>query len=443
MKFHFQWRKTATLLILLSLSALLFVLSQFLLRPSAIDNQQFIPKNARNILRVNGNVFFDKAVYSLLFESKEQALLLALQEEISTKRKGKGKSTELGIDFLNDLFLFQDSISGGEMTVFIFHLAQPRKFIKNAPFFLNQNQFISVKGSTGLYLNYSGKKRSNKDLQALADGYLSQKNEQERFSKGSTAMAELELNHFNLLGLDVKTKEKISVSLENKSIHWKGKVRCTLMNKQLPNWHLKPAFTHFSSALISPELTDSLISQSKLIGMSLPAISHFSINYGGLLIQDSERLRFTPKMDVLIQFKEKTSRNALFNNPARLEELGFTFENNRLLAGSLTYFVDSLDERTFFIGLNRNSIQAGKSKVIFALQGNLSYLTQIDGGGFIGNIIQFNPRFKALQNFFSKLNTCSIVWENSNSSSNFSGELRFKNENYLMNEILRLYLGLK
>ena len=80
-------------------------------------NQEIVPESAYFSFKLQFKDFIKHAIYSMIFESKDQDLINKLVQFLKSENKGK-MIDELGIDYFSDFTIFGDKIN--QKSIFVF-----------------------------------------------------------------------------------------------------------------------------------------------------------------------------------------------------------------------------------------------------------------------------------------------------------------------------------
>ncbi|MCE3294871.1 MAG: hypothetical protein K0R65_585 [Crocinitomicaceae bacterium] len=417
-----------------------------ILNQSNRGTTRLVPKDANFVFQVNIKEFVKSSTYSLIFNSKDQALLNAFEIYLEKQRKGDQNTNRFGVDFTQDLTIFGQNYKGGEVYVMVFNLFNPHDFEENTRPLLTSKQALLRKDNIGIVLTYFGKSKvSQNELNA----YLAKLEFTKEDKKQTIAPREF----FNLALSDFKVNEKIHVEkgeirsqVDENRLLVNGEFTTRKKSYEVSRWTLIPNGLHIENSLISNAMQDTMQKYLQQIGISIDQVDRISMNYYGTEIQETERgILFTPIFDLLLTFKEDFSLQKMFKDVHFLEELGFEKENNIIHAGKLDYYIDSVDHNTLFIGNQLKQVVRRRSKNLFSVSGDIANLTSIKGGGFISSFIEMLPPFRASKGLFQNIKTINFqaVPTIDNDKVIVSGDMTFKDNSYLYNEFLRFFLTLK
>jgi hypothetical protein len=257
---------------------------------------------------------------------------------------------------------------------------------------------------------------------------------------------------------EAKEGQILSVSTSSKSLFGKGQMSVQLLSNELildgefatqknisqSNWTLKKDGFHLLCGIIPENYADTLQSLMNAKGFNLPKISRFSVNYRGTNIGENNIL---PDGDLLLSFESKLDKKALVENQKPWQKLGFVVEASTangllLIREDKAYTLRILDDFTLFFGSNTANLLQEKNSDLFLLEGDLTNLTEINGGGLMAVGLNFYPPYKASKTLFQSLSVAEIKFKSVNGKNNLTGKFAFKNEKTVVTEMLRFLLTL-
>jgi hypothetical protein len=113
-----------------------------------------------------------------------------------------------------------------------------------------------------------------------------------------------------------------------------------------------------------------------------------------------------------------------------------------LIREDKAYTLRILDDFTLFFGSNTANLLQEKNSDLFLLEGDLTNLTEINGGGLMAVGLNFYPPYKASKTLFQSLSVAEIKFKSVNGKNKLSGKFEFKNEKTVVTEMLRFLLTL-
>lgn len=408
-----------------------------------------VPEKANFVLQMQVKDFIKSSTYSILFESKDQELLNGLESFLSKQRKGTGKNNDFGIDYTADMILFGEAFESGQNYVMLFNLASEKKFKKNLPNFLKRNQAFISDHKLGILVTHYGEKPVNrKKLQAYTENLLTRNSKGKRSNTlvhpESADFCKLNLNKFKINDEIFISSGVISTQINKQKLNISGELKTVDHRYEISEWSLLPQGLHVENSFISPTMQDSIQHYLAKIGLCTPSVARISMNYMGIEFQDYENtMIMTPIFDLLLTFDEPFNSEQIFKNTTEIEKFGFMREKNKIQSGKFTYFIDSLDSKTLYVGVHQQQVNRKKSTSLFSLSGDITMLTELREGGFIASLVESTSMFRAPKNLFQNIQKIDIEALPKNDKIQIEGIMEFKKDSYLYNEFLKFYLTFK
>ncbi len=416
-----------------------FLLSEFLFAKKINENAFYIPESAELVVKMDAKSFFQSAIYDVFLDDKDKEVFSQVKK-MAQKDFDNSPWKDAGIDLLSEVIYFEKSVSGGKITGFLFNLTDVKIFKSNISSMVSENQFFNANENVGILISTTSG-ISDKQAKAFASQALTKKNVNPKIFTSEN-----------------KEGQILSVSTSSKSSFGKGQMNVQLLSNQLmlegefaaqnnistSNWTLKKDGFHLLSGIIPQNLADTL--QSKMIadGFNLPKINRLSVNYRGTNIGENNIL---PDGDLLISFDSKLDRKALVENQIPWQKLGFVVEASTpngllLIKEEKAYTLRILDDFTLFFGSNTSNLLQKKNTDLFLLEGDLTNITEINGGGLMTVGLNFYPPYKASKTLFQSLSVAEIKFKAMNGKNKLTGKFAFKNEKTVVTEMLRFLLTL-
>jgi len=416
-----------------------FILSEFLFANKPNKNALYIPVDADLVLKIDARSFFQSAVYDVFLDDKDKEVFAQL-EKMAQSDFDNSPLKETGIDLLSDVIYFEKSISNGKISGFLFNLTDAINFKTRFSSSTSKNQFFNSNENVGILISTTSG-ISDKQAKAFVLKALSQKN----------------VNTKTFI-LEEKDGQVLSICTSVKSLFGKGQMSVQLLSGELilegqfsakrsisqSNWTLKKDGFHLLCGIIPENYADTLQSSINVEGFDLPKINRFSVNYRGTNIGENNIL---PDGDLLLSFESKLDKNAFLENQKPWQNLGFVVEaateNGLLLIrDDKAYTLRILDDFTLFFGSNTANLLQEKNTDLLILEGDLTNLTEINGGGLMAVGLNFYPPYKASKTLFQSLSIAEIKFKSVNGKNKLTGKFAFKNEKTVVTEMLRFLLTL-
>lgn len=443
-------KKLLAAFVLISILWLLFFFTALFCEQQKNDNNLFVPQNSTFAMRIDGRSIAENTFFSVFLEARDEKLLRKIRNSLDELKEKQIKNT--GINFLSDMILFSVPYKNGNLIGVSLNLTAPSKFKKNYPNVFGKDQFIDIHGNVGLILLYrsdSAKrlvdKRElvtfyHKQIPAKNPFVLNRKNKKilQMYTKGSLFGNS---DYFASSNLFFET-HKSSITIEG---------NLEISQKKTPNNQLEKHFLatkkgdfHFSTAIISNSIQDSLQKALNKMGLNLPKIKSLSCNYRGMTILNNETGMHTiPNIDLVLEFKNAITAESILNNSELLNKIEGTFSDDQLTISNRSYHILQIDKYTIFIGTSEVPVFSDNAEII-AVKGNLSSILKIEGGGLITSFLEIVPIYRASKELFDNTEDFEIIVKKTNDQkAQIKGNISFKKDHYAMNEFLKFLLESK
>lgn len=437
-------KKLLAAVVLLSILWLLFFFTQLFCQQPENNNNLCVPENSTFAVRINGRSIAEHTFFSVFLEEKDEKLLHKIRNTIDELKNEDFK--DLGINFLSDMIVFSTPYKDGDLIGISLNLSKPSVFKKNCPSVFGKNQFYDVHENVGLILFYHSNNQINsKELLSYLHKQIPAKNPfvSDRQDKKIVQMH----TKGNVFGnASYFSSSNLFFETEKSKITIKGKLNivdkyATLASGKTYFLETEKESFHFSTAIVSNTIQDSLKEILDKMGLKLPQIQSISMNYKGMEIVNNETGMHTlPTIDLVLKFKNPTSVNSILNNTELLTKLEAKFHDNELTIGKHNYYVKQLDKYTIFFGKSKNPIFSNNAEII-AIKGNLSSILKIEGGGIITSFLEIVPIYRASKELFDNTKVFEVVIVKENEKqAKIKGNITFKKGHYPMNEFLKFLL---
>lgn len=412
----------------------------------------YIPKNANLIFKLNSKDFFKSSTYSLIFSSKDQQLLNSFEAFLNKQRKGTGKSTDFGIDFVSDFTFYAQDFNQGQNYVILFNLMNRKKFLKNMPASLSKNQAMAIKGNMGALVTYYGEQPAKQaKIKAFAQGIF-KKTSGFKFSFAKEELFNTNFTNYRVNSQLFIDKGKISSSISETQFKIQGELDVEFEEGLTRRWSLIPALSdnplHIENSIFSKMMQDTIQRYMEKMGISSPPINHVSFNYYGIKLQFTDKtdigVIFTPIFDLIVTFDSKYDVDEIFKNSAQIEKFGFIRVNNAIVAEDVKYKIREIDSTTLYIGNNNELVIKRNKNDLFRISGDISRLTHVEGGGFFLNtMLNAYPPYKASKDLFEGIQRVKLVVKPKGKKVTIDGKIDFHPDHYLFNDLFKFYLNIK
>ena len=431
-----------------------FLITQLISKDPEHKNEYFIPENATFAVKLDSRKLVNKALFTLLFEGRDEKIVEKIREVLSKPRESK---KDIGVNMLSDAVVFATPFKNGKLFILSLNLSNPSDFESNITELLNEKQVVEVIDNVGFILTYISNDGSNsiekreissyfkKNIQTLSDnstsrftGKVKEGSFLQSYTKGDLFGEETYFNssnsQFYLAENGVDLSSDLTLSNKNK-IEAAHKILIPRFGK-----------FHFSSGIVPPSLQDSLSAIAGRLGLKLPALKSCSMNYGGINIQSNDDgMTVLPEIDLLLEFKTAFTVEDLFKQDTILKKIGGKFENKIFKIGGKRYYYEQIDSKTICISSSKSTaIIKNKNQELAAVKGNLASLLKIEGGGMIITLLDMIPAYKASKELFTNIDDVNISLNKSKgNTAKMKGSITFKKDHFVMNEMLKFALEMQ
>lgn len=392
------------------------------------ENHNYIPENSQIIVAFNG----DKAVKSILTDflcSQDETLL----EKLNTEKGEIKKST--GINFLSDIILFSITDKKEKITGLIFNLTSESDFKTNFA-----ERVIASNKKVGILIFDSN--IPEKNLKTIVSNLILK---QTNLYQNQLSVLRNYKAHVSIWSKSNATKTNLkyaSLIINKNEIKVNGelfidKIDLIETNKITNN----SSSINVSTCLFPKEFGDSILS---FIGVSSNQIIGVSANYRSLKIEQENSLEIVPDADFIYQLKNDVSINDVLKKLEAKESISEITATNFVFGGK-QFNYKQIDSKTVYIGrTDFNNISYENSGSIIAINGDPSYLTEIEGNSFILRLISIFPAYRAGSNLCNSVKNIDLKFDpTSNHSFKIHGLIEFEKGKYASIELIRNLMELR
>lgn len=386
------------------------------------DAPYMVPENAALVVNINGQKEFENLLLNILIEGKGDELIRKVKKLTRNERFEK----EYGINWSQPVSYFESLYHGKPVRGLVVYISNPSTWNKNINTFLGNTSVAKSDGNYGMVVQ--SKELSKEELY----GFIKQC----KTTLGrSTDRFDANNSFITVHHTSVGTNSDIRFSTEENVLQADGIIQHdgTMKSGKL-NFILTPSDLHFSSDLITKELNDTL---NRWIGSDL-RFSGISMNYRGVSITETNgTITPLPDADFILGFEQEITTHQLIEHipNAIWKETDQSFQ-----IGKQIYFVKQLDEKSIFIGVNKNvEISENKQSIGLILSGPLQPLATIKGSRLILFALRMNPTFSLGMDFIDETRMCLITIVPMNATTyQVTGSVTFKDKKDAMIGILEL-----
>lgn len=401
------------------------------------------PDDAVSVVTVNNREIFERflfdALYTKGFSENELEQLEFEQSDIEIKSSG--------IDFRENVVIFQANYSEATLTGFIFHIADEESFSNfelrdedEIKYFNNTIGCVLLvpekyKKTDRLYFENYAKNVVNNRMEQLPP-YLVNTMEDDKlinlYYKGHESTY---IQHLNL-----------SARIEGSSIHFKGE------GKKNPNiTYESGTYSQIKTSGQTPfleiragQLPDSVYSYFDVVTnnfhVKVPAITSQQIFFYGFMIDNiNGSTAFLPKFDGVFRFEDSINiANAV--DSLCLHEKRVSRETETCIkVGELLYHFEQLSPFEVLAGVSKDlELEKINKAPLPLIQGNPAATLTFEGEGIIAQIAQMLPPVKYSKKLFNDLEYFELHTEDGGEDKLLlRGEMRFPNEQKASLEIFK------
>lgn len=438
-------------LFFLSIVWCFFLSGREFLMVKPIDNLHHVPTQATFAMRIDGTSLLKASAFSIILEANDKELIEAINVQIDEKRKRKGPSKSLGIDYLSDLVVYTLPFEEGQIIGFTYNLSRPDLMRKNASHTLNINEVYAINENIGVVLKYNGKTRLSPERRSK----MIRLAEKIAFEPLKNTLTEnISIREANkIIQLSSKgqmfgettlfNRADVDLVLSDKGLTISGELYKNQLNKRAfhpANYSLKPDGLHLYTTLIPQKVQDTIYNFLSTNGLIIPKIHAISINYRGSTINNTDRnLIYSPDIDFLITFETDFDFKKAVSQSSILTSVKLKPTVEGLTNGIRNFIFKRIDSKTYLISSKNALIPEIKaSNCLFCIAGKLDALTTIKGDKMILFFLENLPIFKTTKDFFAKTEGLKIEISNSKKNmASINGQFNFKKEFYPLNEFLK------
>jgi hypothetical protein len=411
------------------------------------NNKEFIPSNSTFAIRIDGREIVENTLFSIILESKDEAILKLFEETINKRTSGEKEFTNTGINYLSDIVIFKAPFEGKEVNGILFNLLNRATFLKNMPDLIGKGQVVAANENIGIILTSSNLKNSSKHLQSFAETIVKTKNKGHHkiFHYGSAPHRFSEIHFHSSSNSNSETEINLVFEQKEQAFELNG----NMISENKINFNdlshiLKPDGLHITSKLFSDEWADSLRSYLSFLSKDLPEIKAFSMNYRGVnVINHSSGFMAIPDAELIIQCNDDFNVSDFLHDPELSGSTDCELTESFIRFDTEILYYKQLSPKCFYIGKEPDpKLAENNRQSLFIVSGDLNPLTNIKGGGMMTAFLEMVPIFKASKNLAKsseKINmTITCV---SNNQAKINGSFLFKEGHYPMSEIMRFMLN--
>lgn len=412
---------------------LVYAVLVFSFEASENNNSSYIPDNASTVYRLDGKVLSRELLASLLI-SEDEDLRQLTQNKIPTTEKGKLKP--VGISFDSDIILFRLDEGEVQLSGMLFNLWDKKVFNRNLPKYLGDNGAIASTEDVGLVLLQIEGNLTRDQLRKRAKKMLSKETS---FAKKHPAPEE---NAIMSLWYQEGNTEvtDVGLSIQDNQLLFKGKFKTAtdLSHNHLAQY--KGGF-HIHSKWFPKALNTEIHKVLEKVGIELPELKQFSLNYFGTTIVTEPSVAGLPYMCGTFEFEAPVEVDSLFKD---FEVVSSDSANNKKTYDvySMKYSVIQHNPTTIAIqSLEGVNLKDEKYASVAEISGSPKYLLKLDGDPLIRGIVVFTSEFKSISSFVNEIKDLNIkMTETSGDTYRIEGKIELNEDKWPLNELLKFLI---
>ena len=429
----------------------------------ANENQEYIPKDANFVVRIDGRKLLNTSASSIILHEDEEIINL-IERLLQDETEGESTIKGLGIAINSDIIIFSQSKNTHDLVGVLlnlilpktfkkndhnlvgvlFNLNRPKTFKKNAPLLFGDNRAIAINGNVGLVYFEIIKEENNrlsvKALKNKADKILSKKSTFD-FSVFETPGDNIMAQSWSKKGFVRKVKmphdASLSFIITDTELIIDGELAYNLKSKSEISKDIKPHGIHLSMDQVSGIVNDSLASLFKNLNIPEGKISGLSVNYHELELIADPVLFPAPKFDALVTFEGN------FNIELAIDSLLSKEDSKRINESCISYsglkfYYEQVDNKTVYIGTSKSvSYIKHDNTTSFRMYGNPACFAKVEGSGMMKSLFEMIPYFTSSREFLGKIETLDIsIGTPKNRISKVRASVKFNKGKYPLNSIL-------
>lgn len=412
---------------------LVYTILVFSFKEAKNNNAAYIPNNSSIVYQLDGRLLTQELLASLLI-SEDKELQELVQNKIPTT--GEGTLKPVGITFDSYVFLFRLEENGNRYSGMLFNLWDNRVFDKNIPKYLGKNSANASTNDVGLILTQLEGNLSKKALLQRAKQMLSAPTGYFRNVRPQDGKSLISVK-YRKNGVAISD---VGVSVEGNQLLFKG---AFFTKEELSHTNLaqyKGGF-HIHSQWLPKELNTALQDALKTVGIELPALKQFSLNYFGATIVTEPSIAGLPHMAGSFEFEEPVVTDSIFKDFTLISSDSVTNEKVYDVL-SMQYAIRQVNATTIDIrsaeGVDLTEAPYSSTAEI---SGSPKQLLKLDGDKFIRGILTLTNEFKSLSSFVNEVEKMDIkMTPTSNKNYRIEGKIELKNNKWPLNEVLKFLI---
>jgi hypothetical protein len=434
----------AGVLLLLVMWAIV-ISAKTLLMTNENNNLLYLPENVNYAIRIDGRELAEETLFSIFMESKDEQVLELILEKVRNQDDAQKEFSNLGIDYLSDIVVFQMTIEGRNIDGFLFNVSNPGLFKKG---FEESNAAIACSEDVGVVLLDDSKAPLGEErLGRISERMLSKPSNAidayditrkrsgtffETFTKGSL------FNQESIFG-----RSNIHFGLNDLALFMNGRLELKSGPKvRTLNKVLEPKGFHFSGTQLPEIAQDSLKRWLGSFGVKSPEIKSVSFNLLGTnIVNHSSGFFIVPQMELLIETQKNFSIEKLIDNKKIAYYFDFERDSNSVRIQDQRIYFKQLSENSFYLGITENpTLWSGSKNELLKVRGNLKPWTNISGGGLVSAFLELIPEYRASKVLSDHIDQFDVTIKTEGKYAYLKGRMLFGEKYHPLNELIKFLL---
>jgi hypothetical protein len=414
----------------------MYYLLTFSFQASSNTNTEYIPENATSVYRLDGRVLSRELLASLLI-SEDEDLRKMTQSKIPTTSDGEVKP--VGISFDSDIIFFRLTEHGNAMTGFLFNLWDHKKFRRNMPKYIGTSGAIAATDDVGIVLLEWEGRLNQVQLKERAKKLLEKETNFARKYPAPSSDA--------IVSVWYKEKDTqisdVALTLQANEIVLSGTIQAnhSIKNKSL---NLYEGGFHIHTAWF-PEVWNSVLQNELIeIGVELPSIRQFSVNYFGTHIVAEPNVAALPIMAGEVEFNTPVYLDSLMPNfPYTVQDSASGFRTYDIY--SRQYQISQINRSTISFRSNATmNLKKKQMPSVAELSGSPKHLLKLEGDDFIRRILSLSNEYRATNAFVREVEHIDIkLLPSGGHQYTLKGKISLKDETWPLNELIKFLIRSK
>ena len=397
-----------------------------------------IPANAELIVRIDAKTFWQKGVYSVVFESDYDTIIGTEIKHLIDKKFIKRQQDLLPLDVNKDIVLFKLTENGKNFMIAAIQITNKKQFERAVAKKDPKTTLGFHIDKTGYVISAQDKGITGKDLQQVKKR-IEQSKPIEFKDLGDRS------NFITLKSGIKSSKKKYWLGIQQTADAFTISGEISGFPSFTPmSYEVKSKGLGITLANIDPEVNTQIRKAIPFFGEN--DITGISIDYQGLTVSNEtsgmpsvQGILPTPTANMVLRFKNKLNLDSIYNRfPEEVRK-----ENKTIVIEKKTYHLVLLDDHNLFIGPDKSSVVKKPSKTYLSVKGDLESLAKFDGSFFVVAVLSNLKPIKTFSNFAKTTKDVDFSIEAKNANNyTVKGKMPFREGKNSINEVVKVVLAL-